>query len=174
MPWEALRGHAPAFRQPSCVSSASPRPEEPRDSVWLPRSFTGLHASSGFYFRTHKGQSQSLSARMEKCMPGAAGFPSLLGPTNWEAGTSNPSSTAVDTNPSPEPQGAARYRTPSRPQKERKTTSHSSSAACRPPHSSRSLNQWEHPGEKSNTVAIQNCPAAGLCGLNLSPGSGCC
>lgn len=60
-------------------------PEELGDSVGLPRSFMVLHASSDFYFGTHKGQSQSLPAGMARCIPAAAGFPSLLGPTNREA-----------------------------------------------------------------------------------------
>lgn len=70
--------------------------EEPGDSVWLPRSFMAPHTSCGFYLRTHKGQSQSLPARMARRVPGAAGFPTLLGPTNQEAQTLNPSSTGVD------------------------------------------------------------------------------
>lgn len=79
---------------------------------WLPRSFMGWHDSSGFSFRTHKGQSQFPPAGIERYVWGAAGFPSLLGPTNREARTSNPSSTRVDRNSGAEPRGAALYGVP--------------------------------------------------------------
>lgn len=63
--------------------------------MWLPGSFMEFHASSGFYFGTQKGQSQSLPFDMVRCVLEAAGFYSLLGPTNQEAQTSNPSSTGL-------------------------------------------------------------------------------
>ena len=56
--------------------------EELGDSVWLPRSFMVPNTSCDFYFGIHKGQSQSLPAGMTRRMQEAAGFPSLLGPTN--------------------------------------------------------------------------------------------
>ena len=100
--------------------------EEPGDGVCLPRSFLEPHTSCDFYFRTHRGQSQSLPAGMVRRVPGVAGFPSLPGPTNQEARALNPPSTGVDINSSAESQGAALYRIPSEPQMERNTASHSS------------------------------------------------
>lgn len=122
MPWKDLCGHPSASRRSFGISSASLRPEDLGDSAWLPRSFTVLHASSGFYFGTHKGQSQSLPTGMAKCVPGAAGFPSLLGPTNQEARTSNLSSTGVDINIGSEPRGTSLYRLPNEPQMEKNTS----------------------------------------------------
>lgn len=89
--------------------------EELGDSVWLPRSFMVPNTSCDFYFGTHKGQSQPLPAGMTRRMQEAAGFPSLLGPTNREARTSNPSSTGVDINSRAEPQGAAPCESPVSP-----------------------------------------------------------
>lgn len=127
--------------------------EELGDSVWLPRSFMVPRTSCDFYFGTHKGQSQSLPAGMTRRVREAAGFPSLLGPTNREAQTSNPSSTGVDINSRAEPQGAALCGIPSEPQMERNTTSHSSFWAL--PASPFSITQpVEERSEQLNTVAV--------------------
>lgn len=141
VPCKDLCGHLSASRRSFCISSASLRSEELGDSVWLPRSFTVLHASSGFYFGTHKGQSQPLPAGMAKCVPGAAGFPSLLGPTNQEARTSNLSSTGVDINIGSESRGTSLYRIPNEPRVEKNTPSHSSLYSSSTSPFSYSLNQ---------------------------------
>lgn len=141
MPRKDLCGHPSASRRSFCISSASLRPKELGDSVCLPRSFMVLHATSGFYFGTHKGQSQSLPAGMAKCVPGAAGFPSLLGPTNQEARTSSLSSTGDDINIGSEPRGTSLYRIPNEPQMEKNITSYRSFYSLPTSPFSSSLNQ---------------------------------